>query len=699
MSVGPARPTANVPQTLLDVRDLEVVYRSSRGPAVNAVRGVSFAVGPGEIFGLVGESGSGKSTVGLAVMGALRPPAAVAGDVRYRGEPLFGRTTAALRALWGRRLAIVFQNPGSTLNPVLRAGAQVMEVLQEHEGLSRAEAFARAVDLFRAVQLTDPAGVAEKYPHQLSGGQQQRVSIAMALACDPDLLVMDEPTTGLDVTTEARILDLVRSLRGRTGAAILYISHNLAVIAELCDRVGVMYAGELVESGTVREVFARPRHPYTLALLRCLPRADVPAVRRPLPAIEGGLPDPTAPLAYCQFAPRCTMAEDRCRRERPPLAESGAGRTSRCFFWQGVPAADAAAEARPEGGPGRDALGSAAGPPVLEGRRLTHDYGAHTGPLAIWRARGPLRALDDVSLEVAAGEALAVIGESGSGKTTLGRCLVGLIEPTAGEVRVRGERPPARVRDWPRSTRRHVQMVFQNPDLTLNPRRTVLDAVARPMHLFGLTTAAERRARAAALLQAVKLGARHLDRLPHQLSGGERQRVAIARAFSINPEAVVCDEPTSALDVSVQAAILNLLAGLQQERRASYVFISHDLSVVRHLADRVAVVYRGTIVEEGRTEDVFAPPHHPYTAILLSAVPSLRPAGRRLADAAGGAEPAEQVADALDARGGIGCPFHPRCPRKIGAICEEQRPPLVADPRGHKIACHIPRADLGGTAV
>ena len=699
MRVAPEGLTANVPETLLDVRDLEVVYRTARGPAVNAVRGVSFAVAPGEIFGLVGESGSGKSTVGLAVLGALRPPATVAGDVRYRGEPLLGRPPEALRALWGRRLAIVFQNPGSTLNPVVRAGAQVMEVLQEHEGLGRAAALAKTVELFRAVQLADPAGVAEKYPHQLSGGQQQRVSIAIALACDPELLVMDEPTTGLDVTTEARILDLVRSLRARTGAAILYISHNLGVIAELCDRVGVMYAGELVESGTVREVFAGARHPYTLALLRCLPRADVPPARRLLPAIEGGLPDPTAPFAHCQFAPRCAMAEDRCRLERPPLAESGAGRTSRCFFWQQVPAADAAIDTLPHAAAGQSARGPAAGPPVLEGRRLTHDYGTQAGPLAMWRHRGPQRALDDVSLEVGAGDALAVIGESGSGKTTLGRCLVGLLQPTAGEVRVRGERPPARVRDWPRSIRRHVQMVFQNPDLTLNPRRTVLDAVARPMQLFGLTTAAGRRAQAAALLQAVKLGERHLDRLPHQLSGGERQRVAIARAFSIDPEAVVCDEPTSALDVSVQAAILNLLAGLQQERRVSYVFISHDLSVVRHFADRVMVVYRGTVVEEGRTEDVFAPPHHPYTAALLSAVPSLRSLRQPSGDAAGLAVSAGPAADAGDGLAAGGCPFHPRCPRKIGGICEEQRPPLLADERGHKIACHIPRSELGETAV
>jgi peptide/nickel transport system ATP-binding protein len=688
---------------LLDLRDLHVTYRPSRGPAIHAVRGVTFSVAAGEIFGLVGESGSGKSTVGLAAMGALRPPAVVAGDVRFRSEPLVGRPAAALRALWGRRLAVVFQNPGSTLNPVLRVGDQVVEVLREHERLDGAAAFAKTVELFRAVQLTDPAGIARKYPHQLSGGQQQRVSIAMALACDPELLVMDEPTTGLDVTTEARILDLVRSLRTRTGAAILYISHNLAVIAALCDRVGVMYAGELVECGTVREVFDRPRHPYTVALLRCLPRADA-APAGPLPAIEGGLPDPTAPVVHCQFAPRCSMAEERCRRERPALLELGAGRAARCFFWSQVPEPHTAAEvgqaaAAPPPVRSTAALGSPATGCVLEGRDITHDYGAHAGPLAVWARRPSHRALDDVSVTVAAGEALAVIGESGSGKTTLGRCLVGLLEPAAGEVRILGTRPPRHIRDWPRGTRRHVQMVFQNPDLTLNPRRTVLDAVMRPLQLFG-GGPADRRARAAALLRTVRLEERHFDRLPHQLSGGERQRVAIARAFSIAPDAVVCDEPTSALDVSVQAAILNLLAALQDERGVSYVFISHDLSVVRYVADRVAVVYRGTIVEEGRTEDVFAPPHHPYTAMLLSAVPSLKPAPRTpAAHAAPAAAPASDGApQASDAANGgaatIGCPFHPRCPRKVGAVCERERPPLLDDGRGHVIACHIPRDEL-----
>lgn len=604
---------------LLEVRDLRVVYRTARGP-INAVRGVSFAVRPGEIFGLVGESGSGKSTAGLAVMGAVPPPAAVTGDVRYRGERLLDKSPSALRALWGRRLAIVFQNPGSTLNPVLRVGDQVMEVLREHERLGRAAALAKTIELFRAVQLPDPAAVTRKYPHQLSGGQQQRVAIAMALACDPDLLVMDEPTTGLDVTTEARILELVRSLRARTGAAILYISHNLAVIAQLCDAVGVMYAGELVEAGPVAEVFTRPTHPYTLALLRCLPRVDAPPAQRLLPAIEGALPDPAAPVTQCQFAVRCPMAEDRCHREPPPLVEGRPGRTTRCFLWEKVPAPDAVPVERVRAASRAVDTGTA----VLEAHGLTHQYGTPARLLAPALGAPTLRALDNVSLAVGGREALAIIGESGSGKTTLGRCLVGLLQPTEGDVRLRGQTLPRRPERWTRSTRRHIQIVFQNPDLTLNPRRTVFEAVARPLELFGGGSRDERRRRAAALLDAVKLGARYLDRLPHQLSGGERQRVAIARAFAADPDIVVCDEPTSALDVSVQAAILNLLVGLQDQRGVSYVFISHDLSVVRHLADRVMVIYRGSVVEQGRTEEVFASPRHPYTKVLLAAVPTLK---------------------------------------------------------------------------
>ncbi len=669
-------------QLLLDVQDLRVAYATRRGTAY-AVRHASFAIRPGEIVGLVGESGSGKSSVALAIMGALKGQAQVWGAVRYRGENLLEKSDRELRALWGRRLAMVFQNPGSTLNPVLRVGEQVVEVLRVHTGVDRAAAWDRTLELFRAVQLPEAAELARRYPHQLSGGQQQRVSIAIALACDPDLLIMDEPTTGLDVTTEARILDLVRALRQRTGAAILYISHNLGVIAQLCDVVAVMYAGEVVERGAIQAVFQRPRHPYTVALLNCLPRADVPPVQRMLPAIEGALPDPGGSVTHCQFAERCPMAENRCREEHPGLFEAAADHVSRCFFWDRVPP-PLVRSMRFGGAAPQEAAARAPRVPLLTAVAVAYEYGRRTPWLRrVTRPQGP-RALEGVSLDVATAETLAVVGESGSGKTTLARCLAGLLQPTEGEVRLQGHRLPSRPSDWPRSLRRRLQMVFQNPDLTLNPQRTVFDAVARPLVLFGLARGKDVRAKAADLLHAVRLGERYLDRFPQQLSGGERQRVAIARAFACAPELVVCDEPTSALDVSVQAAVLNLLVDLQHRRHSSYVFITHDLSVVRHLADRVVVVYLGKVVESGRTEEVFNPPYHPYTEVLLSAIPQMHVRSAREAVDTGDAS-APPV---------TGCPFHARCPRKIGAVCETQEPPLIADEDGHSIACHIPRADL-----
>ena len=505
------------------------------------------------------------------------------------------------------------------------------------------------------------------------------MSIAIALACGPDVLILDEPTTGLDVTTEARILDLVADLRERSGAAILYITHNLGVVARLGDDVAVMYAGEVVEQGPVRDLFARPRHPYTLALMECLPHLERPAPTRLLPAIRGFLPDPTSAPTCCQFAPRCQMAAVRCRGERPDLVAAGPARRSRCFFPDAVPP--------PGGGPDSAAGGTpgpgAAGPVLLDAQDLVHQYGRGGGWL-VASGDGASRALDEVALFVRAGETLAVVGESGSGKTTLGRCLVGLIQPTAGTLRLDGEVYPRRLADWPRALRRRIQMVFQNPDRTLNGRRTILDAVARPLELFGLADRATRRLRAAELLRAVGLGDRYLDLYPGQVSGGERQRVAIARAFACRPDLVVCDEPTSALDVSVQATVLNLLVDLQRQARTSYVFISHDLSIVRHLADRVIVLYRGRICETGPVETVFAPPYHPYTEALLSAVPSV-------------AEPDAAARIRLEAGGpetGRGCPFQARCPRKVGTVCEETVPPLVDAPGGHALACHISREDL-----
>jgi peptide/nickel transport system ATP-binding protein len=659
---------------VLAVRDLRVTYRTAAGP-VRAVKGVSFVVPAGRVLGLVGESGSGKSTVALAVMAAFGAEAEVTGEVAFRGENLVGKPARELRRLWGRRLAMVFQDPTSTLNPVLTVGAQLVEVLVEHERLSSAAARARMLDLFAAVQLPNPAETARRYPHQLSGGQQQRVAIATALACGPAVLVLDEPTTGLDVTTEARILDLVDALRQRTAAGILYITHNLGVIARLADEVAVMYAGEIVERGPVGPVFARPRHPYTVALLDCLPRVDRPAPARVLPAIEGTLPDPRAEVRACQFAPRCALAAERCRREHPGWFAAAPDHGARCFFWDRVPAPGAArapaAAVAPSAGPaaGRER-------PLLEVERLVHRY-------------RQVRAVDGVSFAVTAGETLAVVGESGSGKTTTARCVAGLIQPTAGEIRIDGRPVPRRPAAWSGGLRRRLQIVFQNPDLTLKPRRRVLEAVARPLTLFRLADRRGRRAAAGRLLEAVGLDARALELFPAQLSGGQRQRVAIARAFAPRPELVVCDEPTSALDVSVQATVLNLLAALQAREQTSYLFISHDLSVVRHIADRVVVLYLGRIVEAGSTAAVFAPPWHPYTEALLSAVVSPGEAASPGAGAIRLEGPAPNPAAPPP-----GCPFHPRCPRKLGPVCERETPPVQRTDGGHAIVCHIPAADL-----
>jgi peptide/nickel transport system ATP-binding protein len=647
------------------------------------VRGVSFTLRPGRVLGLVGESGSGKSTMALAVMGALGAEAHVAGEVRFRGDNLVGKGARELRRLWGSRLAMVFQDPAGTLNPVLTVGDQVVEVLVEHERLGRAAARVRVHELFAAVQLPNPAAIARRYPHQLSGGQQQRVSIALALACNPDLLVLDEPTTGLDVTTEARILDLVEALRQRTAASILYITHNLGVIGRLAHEVAVMYAGELVEQGPVDLVFARPRHPYTVALLDCLPRVDRPPVARLLPAIGGTLPDPRAEIEACLFAPRCGLADARCRAERPGWFEAAPGHGAHCFHWARVPGPGTA---RPP------ALAPAAGAavpagPLLDTVRLVHHYRPPAGSAGLFRRAPVVRAVDGITLAVARAETLAVVGESGSGKTTMARCVVGLLQPTAGEIRIDGRPLPHRPASWSRALRRRLQIVFQNPDLTLNPRRTILHAVARPLALFGLADRRTRRAATSRLLEAVGLEARHLDLRPAQLSGGQRQRVAIARAFAGRADLVVCDEPTSALDVSVQATVLNLLASLQAQAHTSYLFISHDLSVVRHIADRVAVLYLGRIVEEGAAEDVFTPPWHPYTEALLSAVPSF---GRTPAAGVIRLEgPAPNPAAPPP-----GCPFHPRCPRKLGPVCEREAPPVQLGEHGHAIVCHIPHPDL-----
>ncbi len=660
------------PDTLA-IHDLDVAYQV-RGRDRQVLRGLTLRIGRGESYGLVGESGCGKSTAALAAVRYLPRNGRISrGRILVNGRDMLALDESELRQLRASTVSMVYQDPGRALNPSLRIGRQVGEVF-ELAGLSRTEALSRATAMLKRVQISDPERVMERYPHQLSGGMQQRVAIAMALAIDPALLILDEPTTGLDATVEAEVLDLIARLRGEFSTSVLFISHNLAVIARMCDRVGVLYAGRLVEEGPARDVFTDPRHPYTVGLLRCLPRRGRRKDHGRLDAIPGFLPPPGIDIKGCVFAPRCALADEHCRSVEPALEPVG-GRSSRCHYPER--AADLP-RSLPSDLPISSTIDRATRP-VLRGRQLAKTFQA---------GRHGLRALSDVSFELWAGETLGVVGESGSGKTTLARLILGLMAPDAGAViELDGVSLPGRAADRRREQVKAVQIVFQNPDSALNRSHSVRHLVGRAISKLGGFAGHERMERLLALTRAVRLADRYLSARPRQLSGGLKQRVAIARAFAGDPRVVVCDEPTSALDVSVQAAILNLLAELQAERRVSYIFISHDLGVVRYLSDRIVVLYLGRVMEVGPADRVFAGPHHPYTEALLSAAPSLD------------GQPRERIRLAGEipslAHPPTGCVFHTRCPRKIGPLCEQTEPPLAEREASHAIRCHIPIGELG----
>jgi peptide/nickel transport system ATP-binding protein len=666
-------PAADEQSPALAVSHLDVTY-TVRGQDRLALRDVSFSIGRGESYGLVGESGSGKSTVALALVRYLPSNGRVSsGSISINGLDPLSMNTAELRDLRARTVSMVYQEPGRALNPSLRVGRQIAEAF-EIGGASKDEATQSAEGMLRKVQISDPARVMNRYPHELSGGMAQRAVIAMALAVSPSLLILDEPTTALDATVEAEVLDLVAALRQEFSTTVLFISHNLAVIAKMCDRVGVLYAGELLEQGPARAVFTNPRHPYTVGLLRCIPRRGQRKDSDRLDTIPGFLPTPGHSLTGCIFAPRCALAEDRCRTTEPPFFAVDATRTSRCYFHEKAPGLPRAtpASAPQLAGNGTDGSGG----PLVEIEHLSKTFG------------GNVRALAGVDLSVERGETLGLVGESGSGKTTLARVLLGLIAPDAGSVvTFHGKPLSPDARRRPREVLRALQIVFQNPDSALNRRHTVRALISRPLTRLAGLSGARLRDRLEELIASVRLEDRHLPLRPSQLSGGLKQRVAIARAFGARPEVVVCDEPTSALDVSVQAAILNLLADLQKTERATYLFISHDLGLVRYLSDRIVVLYLGRVMEVGPAEAVFTGPHHPYTEALFSAVPSLdgqRPDRIRLTG---------EIPSAADPPSG--CVFHTRCPRKLTTgVCESTEPPLLEGEPGHLIRCHIPLAEL-----
>jgi peptide/nickel transport system ATP-binding protein len=649
------------------IENLEVQYRV-RGQGRKVLDNINLEIRKGECYGLVGESGCGKSTAAYTALRYLpRNGSVTRGRILIDGKDLIRMTDEELRDLRRHEVAMVYQDPGKALNPSIRIGAQVAEVF-ELLGVPRAERERRVVEVLKKVRIADPTDVMLRYPHQLSGGMQQRVAIAMALASEPSLLVLDEPTTGLDATVEAEVLELIAQLRRELSTSILFISHNLGIVAQMCDRVGVLYAGRLVEEGPTRDIFHNPRHPYTVGLLRCLPKGGRSKYDMPLTTIPGFLPNAGAPIPGCIYADRCPLADDHCRTVEPPLYDLGGGRHSKCHYHERVeelqnevetPLAKASESSRV---------------PILELDKVSKTFG---------RGGVNFRALNDVTLTMYEGETLGIVGESGSGKTTLARSILGIIKPDAeSTIRLEGKEVAPTLQKRSRAEVKSLQIVFQNPDSALNRSHSVKRMISRTIQRLTELAASAREARITELTRSVRLADRYLSSRPRQLSGGLKQRVAIARSFAGDPRVLVLDEPTSALDVSVQAAILNLLVELQANQKVSYIFISHDLGVVRYLSDRIAVFYLGRILEIGASEEVFAGPHHPYTEALLSSVPSMD------GDHTGRVKLEGEIPSAMNPPGG--CVFHTRCPRKIGSICEEKAPELRDIENGHAVRCHLP---------
>ncbi len=657
-------PIAPAQEAALKIDGLEMSYVVRNSPR-KVLRGVTFEVRPGEAYGLVGESGCGKSTTAYAALRYLPGNGRIdAGTVTSDGQELTAMSAKELRAFRAQKASMVFQDPVQAVNPVLKIGRQVAEAF-EVMGETKAQARDSALEALKRVRIAAPESVMERYPHQLSGGMLQRVVIAMGLACDPTLLVLDEPTTGLDATVEAEVLDLVRDLRSELNSAILLIAHNLGVIRTMCDRVGVMYAGRIVEEGTCDEVFDNPSHPYTKGLLNSVPRHGLLKTDRELFAIPGTAPQIGADLPTCTYIDRCPIATDQCRTEVPPIVQRSDGHWTRCHH--------------------SDRLDEV---PEPDESGVTFDVGTEqvigvNGVSKTFRPRGhEVPALVGVELGFAEGETLGLVGESGSGKSTLAKTMLGVHAPDeGGAITLRGRKMADKATDRIEESVRAVSMVFQNPDSALNRAWTVRRILKRSVvRLTGVSgDDADRRVEEVAA--AMQLTPRHLDLRPRQLSGGLKQRVAIARAFAGDPEVVVCDEPTSALDVSVQAAILNLLAGLQNDERTSYLFISHDIGVVRYLSDRIAVMYLGRIMEIGKTASMFGGVNHPYTEALLSAVPSVDGIAENRIPLAGEIpSPANPPS---------GCVFHTRCHRAIDGLCETTEPEMVELSAGHSIKCHL----------
>jgi peptide/nickel transport system ATP-binding protein len=677
------------PSPLLEISNLTVAYRESR-QWLTALRDISLVVEAGETVGLVGESGSGKTTLVLAMLRYLgRNSRILAGRINLSGQNLLALSRSEMRAIWGRRITLVPQDPSASLNPSIRIGEQIAEALRVQLHLPAERSRQRAVELLEMVEIANPHRVAKQYPHQVSGGMQQRILIALALSTEPDLLVLDEPTSNLDVTTQAVVLDLVRNLIRERHTAALYVTHNLGVVAQLCDRVAVLYAGELVELARTRRLFAAPLHPYTRGLLGSIPHLGKTKAEFELRTIQGQIPSlhqRAQQSEVCNFRDRCLLAIAICQ-ERPQMDETESHHWVRCHRWQEIMAGDVEPY-QPEAGSVMPVkLLSDAPSLAVKDVEVRFPLRLGLGDLLLRRATRTVRAVDGVSIDLNHAQTLGLVGESGSGKTTLARALVGLVQPDAGRIELLGDRLPSSVGRRKLDTLRRMQMVFQNPDEALNPYLTVGETLSRPLVRLLGRSSQEARRQVPHLLKAVRLPATYANRFPDELSGGERQRVAIARAIAADPDVFICDEPVSALDVSVQASILNLLNTLQGAAGNSLLFISHDLAVVGYLADQIAVIYLGRLMEITERVSLFQPPMHPYTEALISAIPLPDPIEKWERLRLEGDLPQPELL-------AHGCPFHTRCPRKVGQICEHNIPPWHVTLSGKRIYCHIPLDDL-----